>query len=123
MHKVFILIYVLYSSTCFEYYYAHLQEDNCISTASGIVTLSLGDCSDQRLREDDTRCCTDTIVLKMSIIVLETCKCIKIKNLCINLVKKTTIILGCTVNKIYKKTNSYVIIKFFRLKNLYFSMF
>jgi len=25
----------LYSSTCFEHYYAHLQEDSCISTASG----------------------------------------------------------------------------------------
>jgi len=29
----------LYSSTCFEHSYAHLQEDNCISTASGIVTV------------------------------------------------------------------------------------
>ena len=28
----------LISSTCFEHYYAHLQEDNCISTESGIVT-------------------------------------------------------------------------------------
>ena len=26
-------------STCFEHYCAHLQEDNCINTASGIVTL------------------------------------------------------------------------------------
>jgi len=34
-----ILIRLLYSSTCFEHYYAHLQEDNCISTASGIVTV------------------------------------------------------------------------------------
>ena len=39
MHKFFILIHLLYSSTCFEHYYAHLQEDNCISTSSGIVTL------------------------------------------------------------------------------------
>jgi hypothetical protein len=39
MHKFFILINLLYSSTCFEHYYAHLQEDNCFSTASGIVTL------------------------------------------------------------------------------------
>jgi len=39
MHKFFILIHLLYSSTCFEHYCAHLQEDNCISTASGIVTL------------------------------------------------------------------------------------
>ena len=136
MHKFFI-IHLLYSSTCFEHYYAHLQEDSCVSTASGIVTLfgwlfisqvtrglsctnsllyiyyiplhvsstvmlifrrtfvlvqhlvsslSLGDCSIHRLQEDsrplvtcvlsdDTRCCTDTIVLlKMSIIVLETCR-------------------------------------------------
>ena len=25
MHKVFILIQILYPSTCFEHYYAHLQ--------------------------------------------------------------------------------------------------
>ena len=39
MHKFFILIHLLYSSTCFEHYCAHLQEDNCISTAFGFVTL------------------------------------------------------------------------------------
>jgi len=39
IHKFFILIHLLYSSTCFEQYYAHLQEDSCISTASCIVTL------------------------------------------------------------------------------------
>ena len=55
MHKYFILIHLLYSSTCFEHYCSHLQEE----------------CD----------------------------KCIKIKNLCIELVKKTIIILGCTVNK------------------------
>ena len=33
------LIHFLHSSTCFEHYCAHLQEDNCINTASGIVTL------------------------------------------------------------------------------------
>ena len=38
MHKFFILIHLLHSFTCFEHYCAHLQEDNCISTASGIVT-------------------------------------------------------------------------------------
>ena len=27
MHKFFILIHLLYSSTCLEHYYAHLQED------------------------------------------------------------------------------------------------
>ena len=31
MHKLFILIHLLLSSTCFEHYYAHLQEDNCIN--------------------------------------------------------------------------------------------
>ena len=39
IHKFFILMHLLHSSTCFEHYYAHLQEDNCISTASGIVSL------------------------------------------------------------------------------------
>jgi len=54
-----------------------------------VSSLSLGDCSVHRLRgssrnllcekspkeSDDTRCCTNTIVLlKMSIIVLETCR-------------------------------------------------
>ena len=38
MHKFFILIHLLHSSTCFGHYCAHLQEDNCINTASGIVT-------------------------------------------------------------------------------------
>ena len=28
MHKFFILIHLLHSSTCFEHYYARLQEDN-----------------------------------------------------------------------------------------------
>ena len=39
MEKLFILIYLLRSSTCFEHYCAHLQEDNCINTAPSIVTL------------------------------------------------------------------------------------
>ena len=39
MHKFFILIHLLYSSARFEHYCARLQEDNCIYTASGIVTL------------------------------------------------------------------------------------
>jgi len=51
------------------------RRTNCISTASGIVTLSVGNCSDHRLgkgshnlrtaqspkESDDTRCCTNTI--------------------------------------------------------------
>jgi len=36
---ILILIHLLYSSICFEHYYAHLQENSCISRASGIVTL------------------------------------------------------------------------------------
>jgi len=39
MHKLFILIHLLHSCTCFEHYCARVQEDNCISTASGIVPL------------------------------------------------------------------------------------
>ena len=37
--KIFILIHLLYSSTCFQHYCAHLQVNNCISTAPGFVTL------------------------------------------------------------------------------------
>ena len=88
MHKFFILIHLSYSATCFEHYYAHLQEENFISTACGIVTLCRRLFSTQVIREDsrnlrteqspkysdETRCCNNTIVLlKMSIIVLETC--------------------------------------------------
>jgi len=88
MHKVFILIHLLHSSTCFEHYCVHLQEHNCINTASGIVTL-FSDCSVHRLREDssnlcteqspkesdDKRCCTNQFdLVKMSIRVLETCR-------------------------------------------------
>ena len=51
-----------------------------------VSSLSLGDCSDHRLREelwseqspkesDETRCCTNIILLlKMSTVVLETCR-------------------------------------------------
>ena len=39
IHKFFILIHLLHSSTCFEQYCACLQDDNCISTASDIVSL------------------------------------------------------------------------------------
>jgi len=39
LHAQTILVYLLHSSTWFEHYCAHLQEDNCINTASGIVTL------------------------------------------------------------------------------------
>jgi len=36
MHKFFILIHLLHSSTCFEHNYAHLQEDNCITSVSSL---------------------------------------------------------------------------------------
>ena len=91
IYKFFISIHLLHSSTCFEHYCVHLQEDNCINTASGIVTLfgwlfstqvtrgresSRNLCSEESPKEsDDTSCCTNTIVLlKMSIIVFEICR-------------------------------------------------
>ena len=88
MHKFFILIYLLHSSTWFERYFAHLQEDSVL-TRHLVSPLSLDDCSVHSLRQssrnlcteqspkgsDDTRCCTNTIVLlKMSTIVVETCR-------------------------------------------------
>jgi len=45
MHKFFILIHLLYASTYFEHYCAHPEEVNCISTASGIVTLETSEWS------------------------------------------------------------------------------
>jgi len=39
MRKLFIVIHLLYSSTCFEHYCAHLQLDSCIIKASVIVIL------------------------------------------------------------------------------------
>ena len=105
MHKFFNTFFI------FLYVFRTLL---CSSSGGQIVlvqhlvsSLSLRDCSVHRLREfsrnlcteqspkdsNDTRCCTNTIVLlKMSIIVLETRreynKCIKIKNLCIKFVKR-----------------------------------
>ena len=74
MHTFFMLIHLLHSSTCFEHYCAHLQEDNCINTAYGIATL-FGWLFSTKLREfSRTRCCVNTtVLLKMSTIVLETC--------------------------------------------------
>jgi len=37
--QILYLRHLLHSSTYFEHYYAHLQEDSCISTESGIVTV------------------------------------------------------------------------------------
>ena len=105
MHKFFILIHLLHSSTCFEHYCAHLQEDNCISTASGIVTLFRRLFSTQVsplvtcvLNSHLKRVTIPDAVLTQlsswrraqycSKHVEECNKCIKIKNLCIKLVKK-----------------------------------
>jgi len=80
----------LHSSTCFEQNAAHHQEDQCITTASGIVTLcklpysmqvesglqsALHPHTVRLLTEgDDTRGCGDTLVLlMMSSVLLETC--------------------------------------------------
>ena len=89
MHKFFILIHLLYSSIGFEHYYAHLQEDNCISTASGIVTVFKLLFSTQVARGLVGTCVLNGhlkrvtipdavliqfVLLKMNIIVLETCR-------------------------------------------------
>jgi len=37
--QIFSIIYLFESSTCFEQLCAHPQEDNCINTSSGIITL------------------------------------------------------------------------------------
>ena len=46
-----------HSSTCFEHYYGHLQEDEIVLTQHLVSSLSLGDCSVRRLGED----CINTI--------------------------------------------------------------
>jgi len=59
MHKFFILIHLLHSSTSFEHYCAHLQED-IVLTQHLVSSLCLGDCSVHRLREDSSRnLCTE----------------------------------------------------------------
>jgi len=75
MHKFIISIHLLCSSTCFEHFCTHLQEDNCISAASGIVTLWLFStqvtrgsshnlCTEQS-QSDSTRCCNNKIVIHL----------------------------------------------------------
>ena len=89
MHKFFILIHLLYSSTCFEHYYAHLQ-DNYISTASVIVTLFRWLFSTQVTTGSPLVTCVlnshlkratipnavliQFVLLKMNTIVFETCR-------------------------------------------------
>jgi hypothetical protein len=66
------------SSTSFEQLYAHPQEDNCINTTSGVVTLVLVAVryTGRPLTHTDyTRSCIHTIVLlRTSTELLETCK-------------------------------------------------
>jgi len=83
----------LQSSTCFEHQHAHLQGENCIITASGIVTLckrlySMPDesrlqtspissgilyCTVQRVTIPDT-VIIQFVPLKMGMLMLETCR-------------------------------------------------
>ena len=118
MQKFFILIHLLHSTTCFEHCCAHPQEDNCINTASGTVTLFgwlfrtqvtrglllywcrlvLVTCV---LNSHPKRVTIPDAVLiqlsswrwaqKCSTHVEECNKCIQIKNLCIILVKKLSL--------------------------------
>jgi hypothetical protein len=46
---IYFLIYLLHSSTCFEHY---LQEVKIVSVQHLVSSLSLGDCSVHRLREE-----------------------------------------------------------------------
>ena len=89
MHRFFILMHLLHFSTCFEHYYAHLQEDNCISTVSGIVTVFRWLFSTEVTKSPPVTCVLNShlktvtipdtvliqfVLLKMSIILLETCR-------------------------------------------------
>jgi len=66
MHKFFILIHF---STCFEHFCAHLQDRLREESSRNL-------CTEQSPKEsDDTRCCVNTtVLLKMSTIMLETCR-------------------------------------------------
>jgi len=97
LHRFFISIHLLYSSTCFEHYCAHLQVDNCSNTASGIVTLFGWLFSTQVTGHPKRVTIPDAVLTQLSPLrwaqqyskhVEEYNKRIKIKNLCIKLVKK-----------------------------------
>jgi len=45
IYAQFFMIYLFESSTCFEHLCAHSQEDNCINTTSGIITLKTSEWS------------------------------------------------------------------------------
>ena len=124
MHKLFILIHLLHSSTCFERYCAHFQEDNCINTASGFVTLFRWRFSTQVIRQDKrsplVTCVLNShpkrVTIPDAVLIqlsswrwaqycskhIKKCnKCSKIKNLCIKFVKKDFYKKGM-LNKSYK---------------------
>jgi hypothetical protein len=80
-----LFLIILQSSICFEQYYSHNLEVTHINTASGVVTVckwlacaqvKRGLCTGQSLTDSDhTRCCVYTIdLLRMSIILIETCR-------------------------------------------------
>jgi hypothetical protein len=80
------IICLFESSTCFEQLCTHLQEDNCINTASGIS------------------CINTFVLLKMSTEFLETCrgfKQIHYRRKCASSWSLTRITRKCTVKKIY----------------------
>jgi len=54
IHKFFILIHLLLSSTCLEHYYAHFR-GTILLVQYMVSSLSLGDCSVHRLREEFSR--------------------------------------------------------------------
>ena len=58
LHKLFLLIHLLYSSTCFEHYYAHIQDDKIVLVRLLVSSLSLGDCTVHRLQESSRNLCT-----------------------------------------------------------------
>ena len=107
MHEFFILIHLLHSSTCFGHYFAHLQEDNCVDTTSGIVTL-FGWLFSTQVTRGLVPCVLNSYTKRVTIPdavltqlsswrwaqycpkhVEECNKCIKIKNLCIMFVKNS----------------------------------
>jgi len=79
-YPLFYTLYLFRSSTCFEQFCAHPQEDNCTNRTSGITTLSwcvrllLDLHTGQTPTQNDyTRCCINTIVLlRMSTRLLQT---------------------------------------------------
>jgi len=69
------MLHLFESSVCFEQLSAHPQKDNCMNTASGIITVLVAVRYTGRplTQSDYTRSCIHTIVLlRMSTELLET---------------------------------------------------